>query len=169
MFATSGERRNTQERMKLLGALVLIVSICGCERSAYDHLAQARHDLSDTAYDTSVASADAGLRRDPDEVTAWGLEIVKLEALARAGRAEETKAQLDKLASTHPNRIPASQYSATAQQLRTAGQGAAAIEVLDVGVKLFPYDPVIARMLGDSSAGSDPAELEMLRSLGYVE
>jgi len=55
-------------------------------------------------------------------------------------------------------------------ELKSAGQGVVAIEVLDLGAKRFPEDPLIAKMIGDASAGGgDPAELEMLRSLGYVE
>ena len=155
--------------MKLLATFALIVSICGCEKAPQEHLADARVDLADTVYDEAIAAAQAGLLANPDAATSWGLELVMLEAHARAGHAEEAKNQLGKLANLHPNRVPASEYSATAYQLRSAGQGSAAIEVLDMGASTFPYDPVIGRMIEQSKIGSDPAELEMLRSLGYVE
>ncbi len=155
--------------MKLLGAFVLIIAICGCEKVPQQYLAEARGNLADTVYDDAIAAADAGLLANPDDVTSWGLELVRLEALARAGHAQEAKDQLKKLATLHPNRVPASEYSATAYQLQSAGDGAAAIEVLDMGASVFPYDPVIGRMIEQSKVGSDPAELEMLRSLGYVE
>jgi tetratricopeptide (TPR) repeat protein len=155
--------------VKLLGTFALIVAICGCERPPQEYLADARGDLADTVYDDAIAAADAGLLADPDAATTWGLELVKLEAHARAGHAQEAKDQLERLASLHPNRVPASEYSATAYQLKSAGEKAAAIQVLDMGASVFPYDPVIGRMIEQSKTGSDPAELEMLRSLGYVE
>jgi len=161
---------------KLLGSLAVIAAMCGCEMSRQDHLIAARAALADAAYDEAVAAAESGLRaagagaQDAlDDATAWGLELAKLEAHARAGHGEEAKAQLTDLANRHPNRMEASEYFATAHQLRGAGAGTAAIEVLDMGAILFPYEPIIGRMIEESSEGGDPAELELLRSLGYVE
>ncbi|MBW2541197.1 MAG: hypothetical protein JRF15_03830 [Deltaproteobacteria bacterium] len=163
-------------RAKVLGSLAVIASICGCDTSRQEHLIEARAAMADAAYDEAVAAAEAGLRAAVagshdalDDATSWGLELVKLEAYARAGHGEEAKAQLAQLAQRHPNRVEASEYFATAHQLRGAGAGTAAIEVLDMGAILFPYEPVIGRMIEESSEGGDPAELELLRSLGYVE
>jgi len=133
---------------KVLGSLAVIASLCSCEISRQDHLIEARTALADAAYDEALAAA---------------------EAHARAGNGEQAKAQLTELARLHPNRVVASEYFATAQQLRGAGAGTAAIEVLDMGAILFPYEPVIGRMIEEASTGGDPAELELLRSLGYVE
>jgi hypothetical protein len=161
---------------KLLGSLLVIAAICGCETSRQDHLAEARAALADAAYDAAVAAAETGLLATAgaspevlEDATTWGLQLAKLEALARAGDGEAAKAQLSELANLHPNRVKASDYFATAHQLRGAGAGTAAIEVLDMGASLFPYEPVIGRMIEESSEGGDPAELELLRSLGYVE
>jgi len=161
---------------KLLGSLAVIASLCGCEMSRQDHLIEARAALADAAYDEAVAAAEAGLlsaaAESPDaldDATSWGLELAKLEAHARAGHGEEAKAQLAQLANLHPNRVEASEYFATAHQLRDAGAGTAAIEVLDMGAILFPYEPVIGRMIEEAGDSGDPAELELLRSLGYVE
>jgi len=144
--------------------------------SPQDHLAEARSAIADCAYDDAIAAAEAGLRAAGaqaqgalDDATSWGLELVKLEASARAGHGDEAKQQLSTLANRYPNRVAASEYFATAHQLRDAGDGAAAIEVLDMGATLFPFEPVIARMIEEASAGGNPAELELLRSLGYVE
>jgi len=160
-------------RAKVLGSLAVIAILCGCEMSRQDHLIEARAALADAAYDDAVAAAEAGLRAAaqdvPDDATSWGLELAKLEAHARAGHGEEAKAQLARLAELHPNRVEASEYFATAHQLRGAGAGTAAIEVLDRGAILFPYEPVIGRMIEESGESGDPAELELLRSLGYVE
>ncbi|MFV1978511.1 MAG: hypothetical protein ACC649_04085 [Myxococcota bacterium] len=144
--------------------------------SRQDHLVEARAALADAAYDEAVAAAEAGLRVAAagsqemlDDATSWGLELAKLEAHARAGHGEEAKAQLAQLAELHPNRVEASEYFATAHQLRGAGAGTAAIEVLDMGAILFPYEPVIGRMIEVSGESGDPAELELLRALGYVD
>jgi hypothetical protein len=144
--------------------------------SRQDHLSEARAALADAAYDEALAAAESGLRAAAaeslealDDATSWGLELAKLEAHARAGHGEEAKEQLTELARRYPNRVVASEYFATAQQLRGADAGTAAIEVLDMGAILFPYEPVIGRMIEEASTGGDPAELELLRSLGYVE
>jgi ABC-type uncharacterized transport system auxiliary subunit len=164
-------------RAKVLGSLAVIATLCGCEMSRQDHLIEARAALADAAYDDAVAAAEAGLLRAAaagaqdvlDDATSWGLELAKLEAYARAGHGEEAKAQLAQLAQLHPNRVEASEYFATAHQLRGAGAGTAAIEVLDRGAILFPYEPVIGRMIEVSGESGDPAELELLQALGYVD
>jgi predicted Zn-dependent protease len=150
--------------------LALLLIFCACEKSPQDQLSAARASLAEGAYAEAVAGAESGLTGAPDAVTTWGLELVKLEAHARAGQGDEAKAQLASLAERFPERISASDYSGTAQQLQAAEQGPAAIELLDQGAKRFPEDALIAKMLEEAvSSGGDPAELEMLRSLGYIE
>ena len=156
--------------MRLLSAFLLAVALCGCEKTAHEYLVDARQELADAAYPEAIAAAAAGLRETPGVRTRWGLELVKLEAHARAGQGEETKGQLKNLVGLYPDRIPATQYSATADQLQSAGQGAVAIEVLDMGMQRYPGNPTLERLIGASrSVGSDSAELEMLRTLGYIE
>jgi ABC-type uncharacterized transport system auxiliary subunit len=176
MLLTSAHVATLARYAKLLGSLAVIATLCGCEMSRQDHLSEARAALADAAYDEALAAAESGLRAAAaesqevlDDATSWGLELAKLEAHARAGHGEEAKGQLTELARRHPNRVVASEYFATAQQLRGADAGTAAIEVLDMGAILFPYEPVIGRMIEEASTGGDPAELELLRSLGYVE
>jgi hypothetical protein len=150
--------------------LVCGVLAPGCQGSAQDQLAAARAALADAAYDDALAAADSGLRKTPDVVTAWGLELVKLEAQARSGLGEAAWTQLDRLAAAHPERIPPTQYAATADQLRSAGDGPAAIRILDLGLRRHPEDAALAGLIHAAQSGEmAPAELEMLRSLGYVE
>lgn len=159
-----------QQVMNLACALVLAVAVCGCARSGRQALADARQELADAAYADAVAAADDGLRTSDDPVVTWGLELVKLEGHARAGHTEETKQQLARLERLYPGRIPPTEYSATADQLRLAGQGPAAIEVLDMGLQRYPGDAMIERLIaaaGSGEVGSD--ELQMLRSLGYID
>ena len=176
MLLTTARATTAIRCAKLLGLLAVITSLCGCGMSRQDHLTEARAALADAAYDEALAAAEAGLRAAAagsqealDDATSWGLELAKLEAHARAGHGEEAKEQLTELARLHPSRVVASEYFATAQQLREAGAGTAAIEVLDMGAILFPYEPVIGRMIEEAGDSGDPAELELLRSLGYVE
>lgn len=176
MLLTSARSATLARCAKLLGSLAVIASLCGCEMSRQDHLMEARAALADAAYDDAIAAAEAGLRAAAagpqealDDATSWGLELAKLEAHARAGHGEEAKQQLTELVNLHPSRVAASEYFATAHQLSGAGEGTAAIEVLDMGAILFPYEPVIGRMIEEAGESGDPAELELLRSLGYVE
>ncbi len=94
-----------------------------------------------------------------------------LEATARAGKAAETKQKIEELAAAHPDRITASDYRTTADQLE--GAGAEGIEVLHLGDKRFPDDPsidaAVAKEIEKSKTQQDPAALEKLRTLGYVE
>ncbi len=162
--------RTPLKPLKLLLALGIAGLLAGCGSSGAEYLTDARSDLAAGAYDDAIAAAEDGLAAGGEPQTTWGLELVLLEAHARAGHGPETKARIMRLGSDHPERIPATEYTATAHQLKIAGDGPTAIEVLDLGAKRYPDSAVIAKMIGDSLAGgSDPAELEMLRSLGYVE
>jgi len=130
----------------------------------------ARSSLASASYDDAVSAAQAGLVASPSKPDAWGLELVKLEAYARNGSGADAKQQLVALASAYPGQLSANDYSTTAQQLQEAEQGPAAIEVLDLGKKRYPDDALIDQMIADSvNAESSPEELEMLRSLGYIE
>jgi hypothetical protein len=151
--------------------LVFVPLLAACAESPRDSLADARQALAESRYEDAIASAEAGLAAGGDEVTTWGLELVRLEALARDGRGDAAVAQIEKLAGQRPEQMPPSQYSASADQLRSAEQGGAAIQVLDLGLKRFPEDATLLALIEEAkqapAAGSD--ELEMLRSLGYVE
>lgn len=167
ILSQSAARRT--RRRPLLGIALLLV-FCACEKSSTDALADAREQLSGSSYEEAVASAEAGLAANPDAVAAWGLELVKLEALSRSGQGEAVLDHLDRLADEHPDRVTAADYSGTAQLLRTADRKADAITVLDMGINRFPDDAVINKMITDSiETGMDPEELEQLRSLGYID
>lgn len=156
--------------MKLVGALALIAALCGCEKAAHEHLAEARQALAETRYADALSASEAGHRGNPTATVSWGLDLVKLEAHARAGNGSEAKQQIERLDRLYPDRVPATEYTATAHQLQSAGQGVAAIEVLDLGAKRHPYDGLIQWMIARFGAhDADPEELEMLRSLGYIE
>lgn len=156
--------------MKRIGAIAAALALAACTESARDALDQARKELAETRYSEAIGAADAGLARSPDAITSWGLEVVKAEALARSGKGPETVAQLEKLAAGWPDNLGADQYAASADQLRAAGQGPAAVEVLDLGLKRFPKDPQLLGQIEQAKQASEPGseELERLRSLGYI-
>jgi hypothetical protein len=147
------------------------LALFACADTARDSLTAARTALADGRYEEAITAGDAGLTGGADEVTAWGLELVKLEALARSGRGDETVAQLDRLGGERPQNVPADQYAATADQLRSVDQGAAAIQVLDLGLKRFPEDAALRAQIEAAKTAPAPGsdELKMLQSLGYVE
>ena len=157
---------------KFGAAVVALAAVVACAASARDALEQARKALAETHYSEAIAAADAGLARKPDPVTSWGLEVVKLEALARSGQGDQTLAQLQNLTDAWPDNMLAGQFAATADQLRAAGQGDAAARALDQGLKRFPQDPDLRAQIehAKARAGSEPdsAEVERLRTLGYV-
>jgi len=158
--------------MRKFGAAVVALALAGCTASARDALEQARKALAETHYSEAIAAADAGLARGPDAVTSWGLELVKLESLARSGQGDPTLAQLQKLTDAWPDNMLADQFAATADQLRAAGQGPAAIDALDLGLKRFPQDPALRAQVDQAKAKNasepDSAEVERLRTLGYI-
>jgi hypothetical protein len=156
--------------MRKFGAITLALALAACGESARDSLDKARKALAETNYAEAIGAADAGLAKSPERVTSWGLEVVKLEALARAGRGEETLAQIDRLTTAWPDNMLADQFAATADQLRGAGQGAAAIQVLDRGLKRFPGDSALRGQIEHAKTAPAPGsdELKMLESLGYI-
>ena len=157
--------------MNRIGAAAAVaLALFACGESARDALDAARKSLAETHYAEAIAAADAGLARSPERVTSWGLEQVKLEALARAGRGDETLAQLARLTNDWPDNVKADQFAATADQLKGAGQGPAAIQVLDLGLKRFPDDAGLRGQIEKAKSASAPgsAELERLKSLGYI-
>ena len=157
--------------MRRFSSLVMVLALGACAETPRESLDEALQALAESRYAAAIAAADAGLTGDADAVTAWGLELVKLEALARDGRGDDALVQLEELAALRPEHMPSTQYSATADQLRAAGQGAAAIQVLDAGLGRFPEDPTLMDLIEEAKAAPAPGseELEMLRSLGYVD
>jgi hypothetical protein len=169
-YRLTGSRPKRLRSAKWVVLMVLVALACGCEKSSQEQLAAARDSLANGSYADAVSAAEGGLAGSPSKADAWGFELVLLEAYARGGDGENAKAQLVKLAGLYPSQLSANDYSGTAQQLQAAGQGPGAIEVLDLGKQRYPDDPMIDKMIAESvAAESSPEELEMLRSLGYIE
>ncbi len=147
--------------------ILLLALACG--KSASDHLEAARKANDQGAFEPAIQEAEHGLQADPDDKTEWGLQLALLESYARSGKAAETKQKLEELAAEHPDRIKPSDYSGSAQQLKNAGKTGESIEILDIGHKRFPEDATISRMIREAAEAGDPAALERLKSLGYIQ
>ena len=118
--------------------------------------------------------ADEGLAQDAvkrDAATAWRLEQVRLEALARSGKGADVKKELDRLAGTYAAQVNASLYRSLADKAKAAGDTAGAIDVLTAGDQRFPAEHasfVEAIEALKSSGSLDPAQVQKLKSLGYL-
>jgi hypothetical protein len=151
-----------------LAALVLVLVSCGA--SPEDQLEQARAALASGDYTGAAAAAERGLAGGAEGSTAWRLELTALEAEARSGKAAGALARLDRLAAgPFSGQITGPLYVQTAGQVKEGGDAAGAISVLDAGMKRFPEDADLARAVAQAKATGSAAELEQLRSLGYVE
>jgi len=157
----------------LILAFAAFMSACGGKSAAdYHKEAQAALDKGDAA--AALRVADEGLAQDAvkrDAAAAWRLETVRLEALAKSGKGADVKRELERLAGTYPGQVNASLYRALADKTKAAGDTAGAIDVLAAGDKRFPAEHasfVEAIEALKSSGSLDPAQVQRLKSLGYL-
>jgi hypothetical protein len=156
--------------MSRAAPLVLLALLAACGAGPEAELEQARSHLAGGAYAEAAAAASRGLATGAEGSTAWRLELAALEGEARGGNAADALARLARLAEgAWSAQVTGPLYVQTAGQLKEAGEDAGAIRVLDAGAKRFPQDADIAQALARSKATGTAAELEQLRSLGYVE
>ena len=154
-------------RRLLLLAVASLLAACGA--SPEQRLEQARGQLASGSYAEASASASAALAAGAEGATAWRLELVALEAEARGKKTEAVLARLERLAGAWAKQVGGSLFVQTAGQVRDAGDPAGAIQVLDAGAKRFPEDADVQKAIAQAKAGGTAAELEQLRSLGYIE
>jgi predicted Zn-dependent protease len=100
----------------------------------------------------------------------WALERIRLEALARDNEGEEALETLERLSAEYPGQVKAPLYLAIATYLKYAGGTGAAIDILVAGDQRFPEESEqFKALIGEMEAGGlDPAEIERLKSLGYL-
>ncbi len=155
--------------MSRTGILVLLWMLLSCGAGPEDQLENARGHLAAGDYAEAAAAAARGLEAGAEGATAWRLELTALEGEARGGKTTEVLARLDRLAEARSAQVTGSLYVQTAGQVKEAGDATGAINVLDAGAKRFPEDADIARAIDQLKASGSDAEIERLRSLGYVE
>jgi hypothetical protein len=150
-------------------ALVLLSLLVSCGAGPEDRLEQARGHLAGGEYAEATAAADRGLEAGAEGPTAWRLELAALEGAARGGQTADVLARLERLAQAWSAQVTGTLYVQTAGQVREGGDAAGAIGVLDAGARRFPEDADIARAIAQLKQTGTDAEIERLRSLGYVE
>jgi hypothetical protein len=151
-------------------ALLALLLLFACSGGPEAGLKDARARLAAGDFAAAAAAANAGLAAGAEGAVAWRLELAALEAEARGAKGADARARLERLADgPFAEEAAGSLYVQTAGQLREAGDAAGAVDVLDAGAKRFPQDGDIARAIAQAKASGSDAELERLRSLGYVE
>jgi predicted Zn-dependent protease len=155
--------------MRSLVVVAVLSLLAACGASPEQKLEQARGQLASGSYAEAEASAAAGLAAGAEGATAWRLELVALEAEARAKKTEAALARLERLAGAWAKQVGGSLFVQTAGQLREAGDSAGAIRVLDAGAKRFPEDADVKKAIAQAKVAGTDAEREQLRSLGYIE
>lgn len=151
-------------------ASVALALLLGCGAGPERQLEHARESLASGDYAAAASAANAGLASGAQGATAWRLELIALESEARGARGSEALARLERLAAGGQSaQLNAPLYVQTAGQLKEAGDAAGAVSVLDAGVKRFPGDADLVGAIERSKASGSSAEVERLRSLGYVE
>jgi hypothetical protein len=143
-------------------ALLAVLVLLACGAGPEDLLDEARDHLAARDYPAAADAATRGLAAGAEGATAWRLELA-------GGHGAEARARLERLAETRSAQVQPPLYVQTAGQLKEAGDAAGAVDVLDAGAKRFPGDAAIAQAIERSKATADPAELERLRTLGYVQ
>lgn len=148
-------------------AFLLLLS---CSGGPEAKLEDARAKLGGGDFAAAAAAANEGLAAGAEGALAWRLELAALEAEARGGLGDEALARLDRLAGgPFAAQAAGSLYVQTAGQLREGGDASGAVDVLDSGAQRFPEDADIARAIEQAKATGSDAELERLRSLGYIQ
>ncbi len=157
----------------LLPLILALTFACGGKSPAdLTKEAQSALDAGDAA--KAVTLVDAALAQDAvkkDAPSAWRLEQVKLDALAKTGKGADVLANLERLAGTNPKQVNAALYRALADKVKAAEDTTGAIDILAAGDKRFPADHATFQEAIDalkSTGNLDPAEVERLKALGYL-
>jgi tetratricopeptide (TPR) repeat protein len=159
-------------RTASLTPVIVLLLLIGCGPDLEQMKTDAQHALSVGNFTQAREITSQALAKAPasDKRLLWALERIRLEALARDNEGEETREALERLADSYPTQANASLYLAVATYLRDAGGTSSAIEILIAGDERFPEESEkFKAMIEEMKAvGLDPAEIERLKSLGYL-
>jgi predicted Zn-dependent protease len=160
-------------RTILLTPVIGLVFLIGCGPDAEKLEDDAHQALSVGNFSQAREISTRALEQVPESEKRliWSLERIRLEALARDDQAAEARETLERLAAEYPSQANASLYLAIASYVRDAGNSSGAIDILVAGDKRFPEDSekfkAQIQELHESGL-MDPAEIERLRSIGYL-
>ena len=160
-------------RAILLTPVIGLVFLIGCGPDVDQLKDEAQQALSVGNFSQAREISTRALESVPEaeKRLAWSLERIRLEALARDDQPAEALETLERLAAEYPAQANASLYLAIASYARGAGSTGGAIEILVAGDERFPEDSEkFKAQIQELEAGGglDPAEIERLRSLGYL-
>lgn len=131
--------------------------------------------LSAGKYGVAMDKASAGLERARaagDRAVVWRLEMIVLEAMARSGQGALVVSELARLSDHYAQQVNAKLYLSLGSHAKAAGDTNGAIELWAAGDKKYPAESGLFKREIEAlqAAGSlDPAELEKLKTLGYIQ
>lgn len=160
-------------RITLLTPLIGLLFLIGCSPDSEQLKNEAQHALSVGDFSQAREISTRALAQVPesDKRLTWSLERIRLEALARDNQAAEVLESLERLAAEYPTQANAALYLAIASYLQEAGGAGGAIDILVAGDERFPeesekFEAEIEEL--HEGGSMDPAEIERLKSLGYL-
>ena len=159
-------------RISYLTPAIGLALLIGCGPDLEQLKSEAQQALNVGNFSEARELSSQALEQAPssEKRLLWALERIRLEALARENQGEQARETLERLASEYPTQANASLYLAMASYLRDAGGTSSAIDTLVAGDERFPEDSEKFRAMIDEmqAGGLDPAEIERLKSLGYL-
>lgn len=155
-----------------MSRLILVLALlAACGPSLEDQENKARTALNARDWAAATAAADEALANPKaDDAAGWRLNQIKLDAAASSGKGSETSILIEALASKYPAQVKAPLYRSLADKSKAAGDNMGAIDILAAGDKRFPeeHDQFVAAIDALKNASQDPAEIEKLKALGYI-
>jgi len=152
-----------------------LVVLSACKGSLADHEKNARAalDARDWTGARNISEqALVGVTSGDDAAMAWRLEQIRLDALANDKQGQEVIVTLARLGAnqSYAPQITPALYRSLADKLKTAGDVDGAIDVLVAGDKKFPqeHEQFVKDIEGLKKGNLDPAQVERLKSLGYL-
>lgn len=159
--------------MRILALVLWFVTACGGGIDAKEDAARAA--LSDAKYGEAIAQSNEGIKIAVDSQNRpaqWRFELIIVEAMAKSGQGLAVVTELQRLAEAFPKQVNAKLYLSLGSHAKEAGDNNGAIELWAAGDKRFPDQSAQFKAAIDSlqKAGDlAPAELEKLKSLGYIQ
>jgi tetratricopeptide (TPR) repeat protein len=162
-------------RLRSISCLTPVIGLAlliGCGPNLEQQKNEAQQALNVGNFSQARELSSQALEQAPasEKRLLWALERIRLEALARENQGEPARETLERLAGEYPAQANASLYLAIATYLKDAGGISSAIDILVAGDERFPEESEKFKAMIDEmqAGGLDPAEIERLKSLGYL-